>query len=78
MKYTITYYVDNLAFDRECNSIAEAYEAVQAIVSNNKIAFPNVNETLSEYMAILVEMKSGETLSHENHYFGIHVKEETP
>jgi len=78
MKYTITYYVDNLAFDRKCDSIAEAYEAVQAIVSNNKIAFPNVNETLSEYMVILTKMKSSKTLSTENHYFGIHVKEETP
>lgn len=78
MKYTVTYYVDDLAFDRECDSIAEAYEAVRAIVTNKKIAFSNVNETLSEYMAILVEMKSGKTISHENHYFGIHLKEDTP
>lgn len=59
MKYIVTYYVDNLAFDRECDSIAEAYEAVKAIVTNNKTAFPHVNEILSEYMTILAEMKSG-------------------
>lgn len=74
-KLTVTYYLDNLPFSIVCNSISEAYEAVKAIIINNKTAFSDTNGILSEYMEILIEIKSGKTLSHENHYFGIHRKE---
>lgn len=69
MKYKVTYYVNCLSFVRKCSSISEAYEAIKAIVITNKIVFSNVNETLSEYMTLLVDMESGNRTFFKNFYF---------
>lgn len=76
MKYTVTYCLSGCKFRRECSNIAEAYEAVSAILGSGITTLPDTNEERSKYMEMLVSMKLGETLSYENHYFGIHVKED--
>ena len=51
--------------------LAEAYEYVKAIVELYSEAFPDKNETLSEYMEILSLMKSGDHIERKNCWFRI-------
>lgn len=60
MKYVVTFKICGLPFRATVSTIAEAYEHIEAIVSNNTISFPNMNETLSEIIVILGEIKVGE------------------
>ena len=72
MKIKITYFVLGMEFEAVTHSIPECYEYVKAIVKTNKISFPNPDETLLEYMGILMEMKNNNRLiSHKNHIFMI-------
>lgn len=73
MKYKITHTVMGTEFSTTKDTIAGAYASVRALIINDRIAFPDQDETLSEYMGILVNMKNGETLSHQNHIFRIEV-----
>lgn len=71
MKIEVTYKVNGVCFSVVCDSVAEAYECVKAIVKRESAAFPNTEETLSEYIVVLANIDSGITISHENHLFKI-------
>lgn len=71
MKIKITLFVLGKEFSAVADTIAEAYEYVKAIVELYSKAFPDKNETLSEYMEILSLMKSGDHIGHKNCWFGI-------
>ena len=71
MTLKITYKVGNVGFTAVAENIAQAYECVRAIVQANTLNFPNQEETLSEYMAILAQFKDGHHLATENHIFKI-------
>ena len=58
MKFKITFYVWGKKFSAVADTIAEAYEYVEAIVRANEIRFPNIPETLSKYMIVLVNMRN--------------------
>ena len=76
MKIEVTYKVNAPHFAAVCDSIAEAYECVKAIVKRESAAFPNTEETLSEYIVVLANIDSRITISHENHLFKIFRLEE--
>ena len=65
MTLKITYKVGGMGFT------AIAKNIVHAIIKANTINFPNQEETLSEYMAILAKFKDGQQLTAENHIFKI-------
>lgn len=73
MKIKITLFVLGKEFSAVADTIAEAYEYVKAmaIVELYSKAFPDKNETLSEYMEILSLMKSGDHIERKNCWFGI-------
>ena len=71
MTLKITYKVGGMGFTAIAKNIAQAYEYVHAIIKANTINFPNQEETLSEYMAILAKFKDGQQLTAENHIFKI-------
>lgn len=71
MKFTVTYKVNGVQFSATCDTVAEAYECVKAIVKRESAAFPRAEETLSGYIELLAKMATGSTFSHENHYFKI-------
>lgn len=74
MRIKITWKIQGMEFDAVTDTIAEAYEYVKAIIKAEKNRnFPNTDETLSEYMKILVKMKKHETIKHENHIFRVEV-----
>jgi hypothetical protein len=74
MRIKITWKIQGMEFDAVADTIAEAYEYVKAIIKAEKNRnFPNTDETLSEYMEILVKMKKHETIKHENHIFRVEV-----
>lgn len=73
MKYKISHTVMGVEFSAKADTIARAYAHVRALIINDRIAFPDQDETLSEYMEILVDMKNGKLLSHENHIFRVEV-----
>lgn len=74
MRIKITRKIQGMEFDAVADTIAEAYEYVKAIIKAEKNRnFPNTDETLSEYMEILVKMKKHETIKHENHIFRVEV-----
>ncbi|MFQ9484540.1 MAG: hypothetical protein ACLRWA_01405 [Lachnospira sp.] len=74
MRIKITWKIQGMEFDAVTDTIAEAYEYVKAIIKAEKNRnFPNTDETLSEYMEILVKMKKHETIKHENHIFRVEV-----
>lgn len=72
----ITYKVGGVGFTATAENIAKAYEYTQAIIEANLLNFPDQEETLSEYMAILAQFKDGKQLMTENHIFKIEM--ETP
>lgn len=75
-KMRITYTVFGMGFTAEASDISAAYEYVKAIVRRENINFPNQDETLSNYMEILVDkMRNGG--SHSNHIFKIEVVEDS-
>lgn len=76
MKYKISHTVIGEEVSTTKDTIARAYGAVRALIVNDRINFPDQDETLSEYMEILVNMKNGKTLSHENHIFKVEIIEE--
>lgn len=74
MRIKITWKIQGMEFDAVADTIAEAYEYVKAIIKAEKNRnFPNTDETLSEYMEILVKMKKHETIKHENYIFRVEV-----
>ena len=74
MRIKITWKIQGMEFDAVADTIAEAYEYVKAIIKAEKNRnFPNTDETLSEYMEILVKMKKHETIKHDNHIFRVEV-----
>lgn len=74
MRIKITWKIQGMEFDVVADTIAEAYEYVKVIIKAEKNRnFPNTDETLSEYMEILVKMKKHETIKHENHIFRVEV-----
>jgi len=73
MVLKITYKVGGMPFTAVADNIAQAYEYTRAIIKANSLNFPNQQETLSEYMAILAQFKDGKHLKSENHIFKIEV-----
>ena len=73
MKIKITYKVCGMNFEAIANNVCEAYKYVEAIIKANAINFPRQEETLSEYMCYLADMKNGETIKHSNHIFGMEI-----
>lgn len=71
MKIEVTYKVNGAHFSAVCDSTAEAYECVKAIVKRESAAFPNTEETLSEYIVALANIYSGSLTSTENYLFKI-------
>lgn len=71
MKIKITLFVLGKGFSAVADTIAEAYEYVKVIMELYSEAFPDRNETLSEYMEILSLMKSGDHIKRENCRFRI-------
>lgn len=71
MTLKITYKVGRMEFTAVAENIARAYEYIHAIIKANTVNFPNQEETLSEYMAILAQFKDGHHLATENHIFKI-------
>lgn len=61
MKFKISYYVWGKKFSAVADTIAEAYEYVEAIIRTNEIRFPNIPEALSKYMIVLVNMYNGQS-----------------
>ncbi len=59
------------SFSCVVETIAKAYDCIKVIVENDKIMFPNTEETLSEYIPILADFKNGKTLKYENLRFSI-------
>ncbi len=70
MKIKITYRVLGKEFSAEADTIAEAYEYVEAIIRSNEIVFPNLSQVLSEYMIALAKMHNC-PMTKENHIFRI-------
>ena len=73
MKIKITYKVCGVEFSATATCVSEAYEYLQAIIKANAINFPRQEETLSEYMCYLVDMKNGKTIKHSNHIFDMEI-----
>ena len=71
MKFKITYKVCGMGFEAIADTISEAYEYAKAIIEAEKLSFPRQEETLSEYMDLLVQIKNGWTDAHINHIFRI-------
>ena len=71
MTLKITYKVGGMGFTAIAKNIAQAYEYVHAIIKANTINFPNQEETLSEYMAILAKFKDGQQSTADNLFFKI-------
>ena len=71
MVLKITHKVCGMPFAAVAENIAQAYEYIQAIIKAESLNFPNQQETLSEYMAILAQFKDGKILKTENHIFKI-------
>ena len=71
MVLKITHKVCGMPFTAVADNIAQAYEYIQAIIKAESLNFPNQQETLSEYMAILAQFKDGKILKTENHIFKI-------
>ena len=71
MKIEVTYKVNCAHFTAVCDSIAEAYECVKAIVKHESAAYPNAEKTLSEYIVLLANIDSGGLAGTENHLFDI-------
>ena len=71
MVLKITHKVCGMPFAAVAENIAQAYEYTQAIIKAESLNFPNQQETLSEYMAILAQFKDGKILKTENHIFKI-------
>lgn len=71
MKIKITLFVHGKEFSAVADTIAEAYEYVKVIMELYSEAFPDKNETLSEYMEILSLMKSGNHIRRKNYWFRI-------
>lgn len=63
MKIEVTYKVNGAHFAAVCDSIAEAYECVKAIVKHEPAEFPEPEKTLSQYMKYLVNIAAGRTFS---------------
>ena len=76
MTLKITYKVGGMGFTAVAENIAQAYGYVQAIIKANALNFPNQEETLSEYMAILAKFKDGQQLTTENYIFKIEKEED--
>lgn len=76
--YKITMFLGSQSFSTECGTIAEAYEAVKAIIKFNSVSYPNAEEVLSEYMCALSEMKSGKSYRHSNSHFSIEALKPEP
>lgn len=73
MKIKITYKVCGMTFEAIANNIYEAYKYVEAIIKANAVNFPCQEETLSEYMCYLADMKNGETIKHSNYIFSMEI-----
>ncbi len=58
-------------FGTLANNISEAYEYIKAIINNEKTTFPNQDETLLNYMEILVNFKCNGKLFHDGPIIGI-------
>ena len=71
MKYRITYKVCGMFFTAEAESISRAFDFIRAIIQSEKISFPDQDGVLSEYMAILVNMKNGKTMAYSNFIFNV-------
>lgn len=48
-----------ITFDRNCPTLAQAYEAISAAMRKNSIMYPNMADSLSNYMRALVDMFDG-------------------
>lgn len=66
MKYVITLKNGNWPLTCECDTLCGAYNALEDISLNFKI-----NIDMEEVMEILVNMKRGKTLAHENARWGV-------
>ncbi len=75
-KVRITYTVCGMDFTAEVSTVSEAYEYIKAIVVKERINFPDREETLSGYMDVLVKIKNGSRLRHENHIFVLETVQE--
>lgn len=73
MKYRITYKVCGIFFTAEAESISRAFDIIRAIIQSEKVTFPDQDGILSEYMAILVNMKNGKTKAYSNFVFNVDV-----
>lgn len=56
MKYRVTINVGNVEFSAKYDNIADAYEAVKAIIKLYHVEFPNEKESCSYYMGVLARM----------------------
>lgn len=71
MKIKVVWTIQGMDFEAVASTIAEAYEYIKAIVKAEKINFPDQEETLSQYMGILVGFQKDGTIEHHNHVFAI-------
>lgn len=71
MKVKITYKVHGMNFEARADTISEAYEYVKAIIKANPASYVGQEEALSNYMIILSDFQTGNSVSHENHIFKI-------
>ena len=77
MKINVVYKVNQVHFSAVCDTIAEAYEGVKAIITHEPTAFPHPEEALSGYIELLANISAGITLSQENHILKIFKAEAT-
>ena len=63
MKFTVTYKVNGVQFSATCDSVAEAYECVKAIVKRESAAFPRAEETLSGYIELLAQAPAAHSVT---------------
>ena len=78
MKFRITYNVGAMQFTAEADNLARAYAYVRAIVTSNKAPFHDQEGTLSECMAVLAEIKRGETIKCSNRVFAVEAVQDEP
>lgn len=67
MEIRISYAIGQSILSASAYSISEAYAIIKDIISKEPIMQKRTDETLSQYMEILVNMANGKTISHKNY-----------
>lgn len=62
---------DIIWFEKICEGPAETYEAVKAIISHNKLMFPDQKSTMNDYFYTVNQIFAGVLNASENHIFKI-------